>query len=29
MCKLTVMLNLFDLQMKCVNSYFSEANVAS
>ncbi len=29
MCKLTVMLNLFDLWVKCVNSYFSEANVAS
>jgi len=29
MCKLTVMSNLFDLQMKCVNLYFSEANVAS
>ncbi len=29
MCKLTVMLNLFDLQVKCVSSYFSEANVVS
>ncbi len=29
MCKLTVMLNLFDLWVKCVSSYFSEANVAS
>ncbi len=27
--KLTVMLNLFDLQMKWVSLYFSEANVAS
>jgi len=29
MRKLTVMSNLFDLQVKCVNLYFSEANVAS
>ncbi len=29
MCRLTVMSNLFDLRMKCVSSYFSEANVAS
>ncbi len=29
MHRLTVMSNLFDLQMKWVNSYFSEANVAS
>ncbi len=29
MCKLTVMSNLFDLRVKCVNLYFSEANVAS
>ncbi len=29
MCKLTVILNLFDLWMKCMSSYFSEANVAS
>ncbi len=29
MCKLTVMLNLFDLWMKWVSLYFCEANVAS
>ncbi len=29
MRRLTVILNLFDLWMKCVNSYFSEVNVAS
>ena len=29
MYKLTVMLNLFDLWVKCVNLYFFEANVAS
>ncbi len=29
MCKLTVMLIFFDLWMKCVSSYFSEANVTS
>jgi len=29
MCKLTVMSNLFDLRVKWVSSYFSEANVAS
>ncbi len=29
MHKLTVMLNLFDLQVKCMNLYFFEANVAS
>ncbi len=29
MCRLTVMSNLFDLRMKCMSSYFSEANVTS
>jgi len=29
MRRLIVMSNLFDLQVKCVNSYFSEANIAS
>ena len=29
MHRLTVMSNLFDLQVKCVSSYFSEANVTS
>ncbi len=29
MHRLTIMLNLFDLQVKCVNLYFFEANVAS
>ncbi len=29
MHKLTVVLNLFDLQVKCMNLYFFEANVAS
>ncbi len=28
-CMLVIMLNLFDFLMKCVNSYFSDANVAS
>ncbi len=27
MRRLTVMLNLFDFRVKCVSSYFSEANV--
>jgi len=29
MCKLTVMSNLFNLRVKCVSLYFSEANIAS
>ncbi len=29
MRRLIVMSNFFDLQVKCVNSYFSEANIAS
>jgi len=28
-CMLIIMLNLFDFLMKCINSYFSDANVAS
>jgi len=27
--RLIIMLNLFDFHMKCVSSYFSEANVTS
>ena len=28
-CMLVIMSNLFDFLMKCINSYFSDANVAS